>query len=450
MCTKKTRQPDTSRQEAEAARQRQIEEERFAERLRVEQERFDRERQELMGVIDQERNDRNSLAEQQRADQQALLDRQLTFQNELAEQARQDRLMELEGQERDRARNQLLEDRRAAVGRAEATERGRMLDEARTGVESQYAKFNDRYFGDFANKFVGSRKPAIQREYDGKRRNETYNLGRRGILNGSGTARVMGRIAGEQAGAEQALAQEALSQANSLRERIDQSRSAALSTAIQGAQIAPIVLPEGIDERLVPDNEGLLDAVRGFSLNTAAPGPQKQQMGFASSGGHMAGPDPRLAQGGTQAPQMGFRSSGGHMAAPSPAPQRERQSVFANGPKKPAAGNMLMRSPGFKSGTKPGNFIEQENQMNQKTMGQGGALASKIANMAAPNMRFEAKPGSFNFSGPDVKPLKMGQVEAFGSNIANMAAPNMRFEAKPGSFNFSGPDVKPLRRTMVR
>lgn len=267
MCGKSRTSPDTSRQEAEAARQRQVEDARFQERLAVETARFDKERADLLAQIEAEKASSDAQAQAQLDAQTAFQNEQLTFQNQLAEEARADRLRELEGNELERSRNQLVEDRRAATARAENEERGRRIDSARDTVNRDFAKFDDNYFSGFADKFIGSKQPGIDREFEGKQREESFGLARRGILNGSGTARVFSRLAGEKASRESDLAIDANREAQSLRGNIDRSRSAALQAAVQGAQLAPVVLPEGIAEELVPDTGGVMDALRSFRLN---------------------------------------------------------------------------------------------------------------------------------------------------------------------------------------
>jgi hypothetical protein len=233
MCSK-TSSPNTSPQDAEAARQRAAEQARAEERLRIEQE----------------------MANTQRADQERRYQEQLAAGQAEAERQRQiltgeiERRAELERgaaaqqqAERDAERAQTAE--RARQAREFATQRQTKMDEAKAGVDSAYAGFDDTYFQKFAQDFTSHYAPQIQREYADQRGQTTNSFADAGTLRSSMSADAFGDLTRGRGEKEAQVASAAQDRAQAFEDDILGQKNDALTAINSAGSAASPLLPDG-------------------------------------------------------------------------------------------------------------------------------------------------------------------------------------------------------------
>lgn len=265
MCTNKSSSPDTSAQEAEAARQRQLEQQLAEDRLRQERE----------------------LYEQQRADAERRYQEQLALQN--AENQRQRDLIQAEINRREEAERAAEAQRqaerqataasaaeRAAQARAYAEERNRFIEDSTAQVNQAYAGFDDTYFNKFAQEFVDYYKPQVRREYGAASNQATYGFSDAGTLRSSMAAEAFGDLARARTEKEAGVAGEAQDRAQGFRDDITTQKNDALRSIYDAASIAPPILEDGMDGRAAAAQigtqlSGLTRTARDRATSTKAP-----------------------------------------------------------------------------------------------------------------------------------------------------------------------------------
>lgn len=234
MCTSKVKAPNTSAQEAEAARQRAAEQARAEERLRVEQEMATQQR------ADQERRYQEQLA-LSKAESQRQYD---TLTQEFARREAQERAAAGAAQA-ERAAERAQAEARAQQAREFSTERQAKMDTATTGINEAYAGFDKPYFDKFAQDFTAFYAPKVQREYDENRNGVTNDYADAGTLRSSMAARAFGDLTRGKTEKEGQVAGAAVDRANAFQDDILGQKSDAL-TAIQSAGgAASPILPDG-------------------------------------------------------------------------------------------------------------------------------------------------------------------------------------------------------------
>jgi murein L,D-transpeptidase YcbB/YkuD len=238
MCTNKTSSPDTSAQEAEAARQRQGEQALAEERLRQERE----------------------LYEQQRADAERRYQEQLALQNaenqrqrdivmaEIARREAAERAAEAQRQAEREAQTTAAAER-AAQARAYADQRNTFISDATSQVNQAYAGFDDAYFNKFAQDFADYYKPRVRREFGAANNQTTYGFSDAGTLRSSMAAQSFGDLARERAEKEAGIAGEAQDRAQGFRSDIEAQRGEALRSIYDAGSIAPPSFEDGLDGR---------------------------------------------------------------------------------------------------------------------------------------------------------------------------------------------------------
>ena len=237
MCSK-TSSPDTSAQEAEAARQRQLEQQFAEERLRQERE-----------IYEQQRADAERRYQEQLALQNAENERQRQMiMEEIARREERERLLEAERQaERQAKADEAAQ--RAQAARAYAEERNRFIDEATTGINQAYSGFDDPFFDKFAQDIVNYYKPQVRREFGAARDQTTYGFSDAGTLRSSMAAEAFGDLARERANKEARVSGEAQDRAQGFRDDINAQKNDALRSIYDAANIAPPSFEVGMDGR---------------------------------------------------------------------------------------------------------------------------------------------------------------------------------------------------------
>lgn len=234
---KKVSTPDTSVQDAEARRQRELEEQRYRERLAAEQARWDAERAADERRYAEQRAAQEAEAERQRAMMQAEIDRQIAA--ELAAEARRE-------QERQEVLAQQQE--RAAQSRAYTDGRQALITEAEGAINAAYSGFDDAYFQDFARSMIQTQAPELERQATAKGRELTMGAARRGNLKSSAAARQFGDLSREKAAAQAQLAGQASDAASSFRSNIDAQRRDALTSIWSAGAVGSENLPDGVSD----------------------------------------------------------------------------------------------------------------------------------------------------------------------------------------------------------
>lgn len=256
MCRQRRPRPaDTSVQDAEAARQRemlvqqseldrQLQQQLFADQLAAEQARHN----ELL-TAQQTEADRRYAAEQAAAEQFRL-------QNEAI----------LAQQEAERAEVERLASERTQRATTYATERGARVRGARDTINNSYSGFDDAYFDDFRQEYIGANRPQIDRAYRDTVRSSRLDLADRGNLNSTAAAMFFGDLARTKAQKEAELANAAEASTRGFRNAIDTQRLDDLSSLTSSA-FASSELPDGITD--LDSALGDLDAQVGLLTGDA-------------------------------------------------------------------------------------------------------------------------------------------------------------------------------------
>jgi len=260
--------PDTSRAEAEAARQRQ-----------AELEHAERRRQQELEIWQQQRADEERRYQEQLAAQQAENERQRQLQ--IAEWERQYQLQQQEiarqeqryAEAEARAAAERAEEERQArlkaqQGRDYAAGRNQLLDQGVAAIDSAYAGFDDDYFSKFAQDFVSYYSPTLQREHKQQSDQTTFAYADAGTLRSSMAANAFGELERGRGEKMAELSAEAQDAAQGYRgDILNQKRSAQASIA-DALDTAQPVLGDGFDLNAELGNLGkatgrVIDSARG-------------------------------------------------------------------------------------------------------------------------------------------------------------------------------------------
>lgn len=229
--------PDTSRQEAEASRQREEERARYEQNL-AEQRR----------IADEQR-----LAnERQAAEQRALLQQQFDAQRSSEARAEQQRAEAAAAAEAraEAERQAAAEAARVRAQRAEeyTTGRNMRINEVTGNINQAYAGFDDGYFDQFAKDYISYYQPQVQQQYDDARKRLTFKFARQGGTQSSAAADEFARLTESRKAQQARIADQAANAVQSFRDDIDTQRRTLLGDALSATNIGPEVLPEGVQD----------------------------------------------------------------------------------------------------------------------------------------------------------------------------------------------------------
>jgi hypothetical protein len=246
MCKPNT--PDTSAQQAEAARQAAVQQQQYQQQLAAQQTEWDRQRQ------DSEARYQSDLAAQN-----AEIARQGQLQKDAADQAEQLRQQQI-------AQQQAVNQR----GTSYADYRDQLVKQAQDKVNQQFAGFDSSYFQNFANNFLTANSGDTNRQYDQSTRAMRYKLADNRNLNSSAAADAFGELDTDRNSAISKIAAAASDKANTYAQQIGQQKQNALSS-IYG--LANTTTPDfQTDEDLNSAKSRIAQTVAGFSVNpTPAP-----------------------------------------------------------------------------------------------------------------------------------------------------------------------------------
>lgn len=237
MCKPNVSSPNTSKQDAEAARQRAIEEQRYNDRIASERAMWDQQR------ADSERRYQGQL-DQQNAESQRQYD---LLMGEVERQRQAQMAAEAQAEaERQAVMRQSQE--RAARTTQYAAGRQALVDKSTADIEGAYSGFNDQYFNDFAKSFSDYYAPQIQRDYENKAKSEAYQRADRGTLRSTEAARSFGDLLREKTSNEATVARQGQDQANALRDSILGQKRDALSTLFAAGGVGAPDLPDGVTD----------------------------------------------------------------------------------------------------------------------------------------------------------------------------------------------------------
>lgn len=235
MC--KVKAPDTSAQDAEAARQRQIEAERAAALAEQQRQALDAQRAADAARYEAMMNASNAQAQRQ----YDLLSQQLQKQADQQKQAYE---------EEKAFRDQQLAEQaaRAERSRAYVTGRQELMDKYRSDVADAYAGFDDGFYQKFAQSFVDTYKPELARGYAKSKADTTYAFAKSGALRGSAANQSFADLLGERNKKEGAVVNAGLDNASSFRNDIDAQKNDALGLMYSSGAVGAEDLPDGITD----------------------------------------------------------------------------------------------------------------------------------------------------------------------------------------------------------
>lgn len=246
MC--KAKAPNTSKQDAEAARQAQVEQARYQQQLAAQQTEWERQRQ----------------------DAEARYSQQLqTMQAEIARQNQQQQAQQAAAEA---LQKQQLDAQKAttARGRDYATYRDTLLGQGTDAIQKQFGQFDDTYFNNFASQFVTANRGDADRDWDRSKRSLKYKLADNRNLNSSAAADGMGELDVDHDSAINKVAAEGSKQANAYRNQVMGQKSAAMNsllalgnTDVPGFQT---------DEDAASAKSRIAGAVQSMTQNLAVPG----------------------------------------------------------------------------------------------------------------------------------------------------------------------------------
>lgn len=216
MC--KAKKPDTSAQQAEAARQAQVEQQRYQEQLAAQQTEWDR----------------------QRTDAEARYQQQLqTMQAEIARQGKQQQDQQSAAEALAKKQQQDAE-ASAARGRSYADYRDQQVQTGKAALDQAYAGFDSNYFNNFATDFVAANRGDSDRSWERNSRDMKYKLADNHNLNSSAAADGFGELDADHNSAIAKITSAGQQQANDLRNQIAQQKSNSLNSLLAlGNQSVP-------------------------------------------------------------------------------------------------------------------------------------------------------------------------------------------------------------------
>lgn len=268
--SKKTSQPDTSAQEAEAQRQAAAEQARLQALLDQQQKMFDQQRADEQARYQQQLAAQQAEAERQRQAAQAENDRQYQLQQQQAAQQEAARQQANAQAEAERQAQAAAAADKARLAREYATGRQNLIDTNKAAIDSAYAGFDDKAFGDFAQSFVNYYKPQAEKTYQDATRDTTFGYGDAGNLRSSAAAKSFGDLVGQLHTNEGKIANAATDATNQYRGQIDQQKSDALGLLYDAAGAANPNLPDGFTDADLSSALGGLGTQLGGITSSAA------------------------------------------------------------------------------------------------------------------------------------------------------------------------------------
>ncbi len=254
--SKKTSQPNTSLQEAEARRQAEAEAERFRQLLAQQQE------MEAARRADENRRYQEQLTLQQTENERRRTEdaarEQRQTEARTSEITRQEAIQrELEAT-RQAERGQVLaqQQSKADAARAYAEGRQKLMDKGRAEVDGAYAGFDDNFFGEFEKAFTQQFAPQVERGYDKARKDTTYGYADASNLRSSAAARSFGDLKEQLTGNLGKVAGGAVDASQTFRNDIEGQKSDAKQLIYSAGGVGSENLPDG-----VTDVGGLLEGL---------------------------------------------------------------------------------------------------------------------------------------------------------------------------------------------
>lgn len=244
---------------AEAQRQADIERARLAEEARIAKEEADKRYAEEL-VRQQARDDAARadaeafkqklieqeafrLSEQQRIEDQRKADRESDL-----KRADELRNAELARQDKERKDAEAAQAAKAAALTSYNAGRQQLVDSSRGQVEAAFAPFNDQYYSQYENDYVNAQKPKIAQQYDDAKRATTFGFARRGNLESTAAARNFGRLDQTRAEAEADVAQKAKTASGAFRQSTEAQKASLLNSIFGAVNAAPVITVDNVGE----------------------------------------------------------------------------------------------------------------------------------------------------------------------------------------------------------
>jgi hypothetical protein len=247
MCKPNT--PDTSYQQAEAAREQAAQDQLAQQQLAQQQQQW----------------------ETERADSEARYQQQLDAQN--AEIARQAQLQKDTEAQSEQLRQQQIDQQNAVNARARSytDARDQAIAQGQQQINQAYGGYDDAYFQNFANQFLAANSGDTQRQFDDTQRSMKYKLADARNLNSSAAADAFGEISTDRNSAITKIAAAGSDAANNLRTQLNTQKQDALNTLYGLGNTAPPDFQTDADASAATSKIG--DAIKsmtaGYTSNAA-------------------------------------------------------------------------------------------------------------------------------------------------------------------------------------
>lgn len=212
---KKAYAPDTSAQEAEAARQRQAEFDFEKEKFAAEQARWE-----------QEKADAQRRYDEQQARQQAEIDRQAKIAQDREDQATAE------------ARQAVIDEHaRAGRARVYTALRQQQMDDALAAIKSSFSGI-DSAASDYQNSLVAAEQPMIERDIAGEKRKTKFKLADKNNLNSTAAGGAFADIEADRVNRLSKVAAEAAAKARTYRTGLEGQKNSAIGALAQASTLA--------------------------------------------------------------------------------------------------------------------------------------------------------------------------------------------------------------------
>lgn len=237
MCMSGPKAPDTSKQEAEAARQREEERQRHEQQLA-----------ETRRIAEEQRAREEARASEQRAQYEQTL----RLQQDAMSRAEAQRAAQAAAAARAAEEERLRREEEARI-RAENVQqytdgRTSRIEDLRSSVNDAYSGFDDTYFTNFERDFVNYYNPRVENEFKDAQDQLTFRFTDQGGLQSSAAQGELRKLLEQRRAKEVEIANRARSSSQAFRGDIDTQRKNLLGEALSATNIGPEVLPEGVSD----------------------------------------------------------------------------------------------------------------------------------------------------------------------------------------------------------
>jgi hypothetical protein len=233
---------------AEAARQAQLERDRLAQEAADAKAEAERRAAEDQKRYEDQLATQKAEAEAQRKAIEDANAATLAAQQKIEDQRKADREADLKRQDDERKAAEQLAADNAKKLTDYSTNRQDLIDNARSNVSGAFAPFDDSFYKNYADTYVGTMTPQLEQDYKDAKRAATFNFANRGTLDSTAAARAFGRLDQQRESAGADIAQRAQSAASAFRGDVDSQRQQLLNGIFSAANSAPPITVDNIGD----------------------------------------------------------------------------------------------------------------------------------------------------------------------------------------------------------